>query len=305
MKVFFLEELFPTAQRHLEETVQIIRDWDRIGEADGIISRSLPITEKELDLAKNLKVIGAHGTGYDHIDVAAAKARGIDFFSSPHLNAQSVAELETGLILALARRIQLADRMMCAGGGKMNHEVDSPLLGREICGKTLGVIGVGHVGILTANILKNGFGMEVLGYDPFFTPERAKELGYTWCADKEEVLRRADVVSLNVPLTPETRLMMGAAQFAMMKPSAYFVNLSRGMLVDEDALYDALTKGVIAGAALDVRQKEPPQPDDRFLSLPNVVLTPHIGGDTEESLNRAGFYVVDEMVRRLKEKGVE
>ena len=304
MKIFFVDRITPEAYRHLEDVAEVIQDWDRIGEVDAIISKGLPLTKKELTLAKNLKVIGLHGTGSDHVDIAAAEALGIDCFTAPHLNAQSVAELEAGLILSLSRKIALADRLFQAGQS-LAQANDPVLMGQELCGKTLGIIGVGHIGILVANFFKLGLGMKVIGYDPFFTPERAKELDYGWCESKEQVLSQADVVSLNLPLTPETQLMIGAQQFALMKPTAYFINVSRGFLVDEDALYDALKNGVIAGAASDVRQQEPVQVHDRFLSLPNFLLTPHIGANTAENMGRSDFYVIDEVVRRLEEKGVE
>ncbi len=304
MKIFFCQKMSEEAERHLEEVAEVIRDWDRIGEADGILSMNLRLTSEEIDRAKNVKVIGIHGTGSDNLDWEAAKARGIECFTAPHLNARSVAELEVGLLLSLCRNIPLADRMI-RGGAALSPNNDNNLKGHELYGKTFGIIGVGHIGILIGNILKYGFGMNVIGYDPFFTPERAKELDYGWCASKEDILRQADVVSLNVPLTPENRLMIGAKEFALMKPTAYFINVSRGYLVDEDALFQALKDRTIAGAATDVRWEEPPRADDRFLDLPNFVVTPHIGADTEENSLRSGAYAVDELVRRLREKGVE
>jgi D-3-phosphoglycerate dehydrogenase len=250
---------------------------DALADADAVIVRSASrITREALDRAERLRVIGRAGVGVDNIDVEAATERGIAVLNAPSGNTVSAAELAFALLLALARRVPAADRSMKEGQWDRRS-----LGGIELYGKTLGLVGAGRIGAAVARRAK-AFGMSVIAYDPFLTAERAEALDIE-LSTLDGVIERGDIISLHVPLTDATRNLLGAAELRRMKPSAFIVNAARGGVVDEDALYRALTEGRIAGAALDVFAEEPPPADHPLRSLPNVVLTPHLGAATREA----------------------
>lgn len=238
----------------------------------------------------NLRVITMHGVGIDQVDVAAATARGIVVTNVPGANAQAVAELTIGLMLAVLRRIPVADRRLRAGdwaGGRA--------LGHELCGLTLGLIGLGNIGRRVASLAK-AFGMTILGYDPNVTqPPEGVML-----KDLHSLLSEADIVSLHAPQTPATERMINATTLALMKPTAVLINTARGALVDEQALAEALSSGRLAGAGLDVYAQEPPDPANPLLRLENVVLTPHIGSSTHGALRSIARIAGEDMARVLK-----
>jgi D-3-phosphoglycerate dehydrogenase len=267
-----------------EQGIEVIRD------ADVLIVGLQRITAKVLDAAKRLKVIGRCGVGLDNIDLKAAGAKGIPVVYTPGANAQAVADLTLGLMLALARKLPQADRMTREGQWKR-------IMGNDLWGKTLGICGLGQIGFNVARRAK-GFDMNVIAYDLFENPALAAERGIRY-KSKAEVLGESDFVTLHLPLTSETQGFIGMDELKAMKKSAILVNTSRGGIVDENALYLALKTGEIAGAALDVFEHEPPGKTP-LVQLDNFIGTPHIGGITTEALDRIGMTVARDIVSVLK-----
>lgn len=271
-----------------------------IGEYDGLVIRSgTKVTKKVLDAAKNLKAVGRAGVGVDNVDIPAATERGILVMNTPAANIVSAAEHSCALILSTARNIPWAHASMHAGKWERNKFV-----GKELNGKTLGIIGVGRVGGEVAKRLKH-FNMEIIGYDPFLPKEVADSIGVR-LTDLEEVLRKSDVMTIHTPLLPDTRNMISKKQFDMMKPNAMLVNVARGGIVDEKALYDALKSKRIAAAAVDVWVEEPLCESEKcLLELDNLVTTPHLGASTEEAQERVAVEIAHSMVRFLKEDTID
>jgi len=265
-----------------------------IGGYEGLAVRSATkVTKEVLDPAQKLRVIGRAGTGVDNIDLAAASRRGVVVMNAPGGNSVSVAEHTLALLLALAR--QVADASQSTRGGKWEKKKFAS--GRELLGKTLGVIGTGSIGGLVVRRAQ-AFGMKVLGYDPFLAAEAAEKLGIE-LVDLSELWKRSDAVTLHVPLTEQTKNMVGGAQIAQMKPGALLVNCARGGLVDEKALARALKAGKLGGAALDVFEEEPPPADHPLFSCPNFIGTPHLGGSTEDAQQNVATIVCEAMVDYL------
>lgn len=259
-------------------------------DVDAAIVGSRPIPASVILGAPRLRVIAMHGVGVDHIDREAARAHGVIIANSPGANAESVADLAFGLLLAVARGIPAEDQEVRRG-----HWTTS--LGSEIAGKTMGIVGLGRIGRAVASRAR-GFGMQVLGHDPYVVDQVL--LG----ADVERVgldplFERSDVVSLHAPSTPETRGLVSGARLASMRPTALLINTSRGDLVDEDALHEALVSGRLAGAGLDTFAKEPPI-GNRLLQLPNVVVTPHIGAHTREAVTRASVMAAQNVISVIR-----
>ena len=260
---------------------------DAIAAADAVLVRSATqITRESLARANGLKVIGRAGVGVDTIDVDAATERGIAVLTAPAGNTISAAELTFALTLALARRVSAADRSMKAGQWDRKS-----FSGTELYGKTLGLVGAGRIGGEVAKRAR-AFGMQVVAFDPFLIAERALTLGIER-AELDEVLRRADVVSLHVPLTDATAGLLGDRELGLMKPTAVIVNAARGGVVREDALVRALTDKRIAGAALDVFEQEPLPADHPLRLLENVVLTPHLGASTAEAQQNVAVEIAE------------
>jgi len=265
-----------------------------IGGYEALAVRSATkVTKEILEAAQKLRVIGRAGTGVDNIDLAAASRRGVVVMNAPGGNSVSVAEHTMALLLALAR--QIADASQSTRAGKWEKKRFSS--GRELQGKTLGVIGTGSIGGLVVRRAQ-AFGMKVLGYDPFLAPEAAAKLGVE-LVDLPEIWKRCDAITLHVPLTEQTKNMVGKEQLAHMKPGGVLVNCARGGLVDEKALADALRTGKIAGAALDVFEQEPPAADHPLFSCPNFIGTPHLGGSTEDAQQNVATIVCEAMVDYL------
>lgn len=259
---------------------------------DGAIIGVVPMTAHVLENAPNLKVVSMHGVGVDHVDLAAAARLGIVIANCLGSNDQSVADLAIGLMISIARNIPSVDSQLRQGGWGAHT-------GSELWKKTLGLVGLGRIG---RNVARRalGFDMRVLAYDPYLKPGDLGELGESIALESfETVLRESDYVSLHATLTDETRHMISKAQLQLMKPSAYLINTSRGALVDEDALYTALSQKQIAGAALDVFSDEPPK-GSPLLQLDNLVLTPHIGAHTNESIERMGVMAAENVLQVLR-----
>lgn len=246
--------------------------------ADGVlVSQALPFTRDLLDTCPRLRVISKVGVGYDKIDVAAATARNILVCNTPNVLSGAVADHTFTLLLALTRRLRENEAHVRTGAWKTG----AGLLGHDIRGKTMGIIGLGGIGRTVARTAR-GFDMDVIYYKRTRDLE-AEASGLAAFHDRDRLFREADIVSVHCALTPETRRSIGDREFSLMKPSSYFVNMSRGAVVDQPALVRALRSGTIAGAALDVTDPEPIDATDFLCTLPNVVLTPHIGSGTIET----------------------
>lgn len=262
-------------KRHGHEMV------DAIEVADALIVRGkTKVTKEMMGEGKNLKVIGRSGTGVDNIDLAAAKEKNIAVVNAPGANAESVVEHTFAFMLALVRKLVPAVNTLKSGVW-----AKSDFRGMELSGKTLVVLGAGHIGSRVAE-LGRAFGMRVVIY------KRGDNLG--------SIVSQADIISIHLPLTDETREIIGKKEFKMMKKTAILVNTARGAIVDEKALIDALKIGTIAGAALDVFEVEPLSSESELLRLPNVIVTPHVAADSRESENRASLMVAEDIHRVLQ-----
>jgi len=264
-----------------------------IANYDSLIVRSrTQVTKEVIEAGKNLKVIGRAGVGLDNIDVEAAKKRGIEVLNAAEAPTASVAELTIGLMLSLVRQISKADQAM-----KEGKWIKKELVGRTLKGKTLGIVGFGRIGGHVALVAKV-MGMNILVSDPHVDQSRLDEIGARRVS-LEELLREADIVTVHVPLAPETRYMIGEKQFQLMKTGSYIINTSRGAIIDEKALLRALQSVKLAGAALDVFEVEPPT-DLSLAKMPNVVCTPHVGAQTKEAQDLAGVIIAEKVINSLK-----
>lgn len=290
--VLIAEELSPATVDALGPDFEIrnVDGTDRpallaaLSDAHAILVRSATKVDAEaIAAAPELKVIARAGVGLDNVDIKAATSAGVMVVNAPTSNIISAAELTVGHILSLARHIPAAHASLAAGAWKR-----SSYTGVELYEKTVGIIGLGRIGALITQRLQ-AFGVSVIAYDPYVTSARAQQLGVE-LVSLEDLLRRADFTTIHMPKTPETVGMISDDQFALMKPTAFVVNVARGGLIDEDALHRALTSNTIAGAGLDVFVSEPPK-DSPLVSLPNVVVTPHLGASTDEAQEKAGVAV--------------
>ena len=297
MKIFLCESIHPDALTLLRSRAEIIDDWSRIDEVDGIVNRNLQLTAELLSRAQKLRAVAIHGTGTDGVDLDYCHSHNIAVFNVPYENADSVAELIVALTLMLLRKLQLADRLVCSGTDIPN--APPQLFGTELAGKTLGLVGAGDIALRAARIMRDGFRVQVIGYSPSLTDERATELGIGYRASVREVLEQADIVNIGVRLNASTRNLIGAAELAAMKPSATLINTARGGVVDEAALYEALTHGIIAAAACDVFCSEPPTTANPLVGLDNFIATPHLGANTEEALRRVGMAMAENLLQVL------
>jgi D-3-phosphoglycerate dehydrogenase / 2-oxoglutarate reductase len=265
----------------------------KIGGYDGLIIRSATkVTAEVIERAVNLKAIGRAGIGVDNIDIEAATKRGILVANAPESNTVAAAEHTLALMLAAARHIPAADSSL--RNGEWNR---SAFKGVEVAEKSLGLVGLGHVGTIVARGAV-GMGMRVVAYDPYVSEERMRSINVERVGSLDEIFEASDFVSLHVPRTPQTAGMVDAGALQKMKPSAYLINVARGGIVDEMALYGALKEGIIAGAALDVFEEEPTTQNPLF-TLPNVVVTPHLGASTAEAQDRAGVTAAEQVATAL------
>ena len=264
-------------------TVELLRD------VDGAIISSLPLTDAVLAQVPSLKVVAIRGVGYDSVDVEAATRRGIPVLVAPGFT-DSVADYTFGLMLAVARQVAQADRMVRAGRWEV-------LVSANICGKTLGIIGLGRIGKAVARRAR-GFDMPILATDVVRDEAFAQQYGITY-VELEELLPRADIVSINAPLSHGTQQLIDAHALGLMQPTAFLINTARGGLVDEAALAAALRAGTIAGAGLDVFHDEPLR-QNPFAGLENVVLSPHLAAYSREGLREAGVMAAQGVVTVLE-----
>jgi D-3-phosphoglycerate dehydrogenase len=269
----------------------------QIGASRQIITPRFQVNAALLARMPNLLAASSNGAGYDTIDVDACTEAGVAVVNQSGGNKEAVAEHALAMMLTLSKRIVEADRQARTG-----QAVDrGTYIGRELNGRTLGVLGIGNVGGRLTAICRAAFNMEVLAYDPFLTAEQVRARG----AEKvelDELLARSDYVSVHCPLTKQNRRMMGAAQFARMKPEAYFITTARGFVHDEAALADALRAKQIAGAGLDVWEDEPPPHEHPLMAFDNVVVSPHIAGSTLEARENMGRIAAEQALDILDGK---
>jgi D-3-phosphoglycerate dehydrogenase len=268
-----------------------------IGDYDGLAIRSATkVTADVLDAATNLKVVGRAGIGVDNVDIPAASSRGVVVMNTPFGNSITTAEHAIALMFALARELPQADASTQAGKWEKNR-----FMGVELTNKTLGLIGAGNIGSIVADRAL-GLRMKVIAYDPFLTPERAVDLGIEK-VDLNDLLARADFITLHTPLTDQTRNILSREALARAKPGVRIINCARGGLIDEAALKEALESGQVAGAALDVFAEEPAKSSPLF-GTPNFIATPHLGASTTEAQVNVAIQVAEQMADFLNTGGV-
>jgi D-3-phosphoglycerate dehydrogenase len=296
-RVLVREPIADAGLELLRERFDVVEDTDSdlaaiIGDFDAIVIRSATTLDAALiERAGRLKVIGRAGVGVDNVDVDAATRRGIVVANAAESTVDSAAEHAIALLLALARNVPQAHAALTSGTWDRER-----FTGIELAGKTLGVLGLGRIGRQVAHRAL-GLGMHVVAYDPFVAEERFRELGVEPAASTEEVYADADVITLHLPLNEETRGLLDADAFALMKTGVRIVNAARGGLVDEAALVTAIRSGKVAGAALDVFETEPY--DGPLLELSEVVVTPHLAGSTAEAQDRAGVVIAEQVAAAL------
>ncbi|GMX65194.1 phosphoglycerate dehydrogenase [Paenibacillus elgii] len=273
-----------------DELVAIIADYDAL-----LVRSATKVTERIMGAGSKLKVVGRAGVGVDNIDLEAATKRGIVVINAPDGNTIATCELTFAMMMSVARMIPQAYKKTV--GGEWDRKT---FVGVELRNKVLGVLGMGRIGSEVAKRAK-AFGMEVLGYDPFLTEERAEKLGVK-LGTVNEICAAADFITVHTPLTNETHHMISKPQFELMKKGARIINCARGGIIDEMALVEAIDAGIVAGAAFDVFEKEPPAADHPFLNHPKIVVTPHLGASTVEAQENVAIDVSEEVLHILRDQ---
>jgi D-3-phosphoglycerate dehydrogenase / 2-oxoglutarate reductase len=300
MKIYVLDAFHLSGVELAEKQAEVIR-WDDPRaknwheDAEGLMVRGKKITAEDMARAKKLRVISKQGVGLDNIDLEAAKAHGIAVCRTPGVNSEAVAEMALSLGLSVVRRVTEFDRMTRAGGKVQRAN----FLGHESWQKTVGIVGMGNIGTLVAWKWRGAFDAKLIGYDPYVPANRWSELPHKRAASLEEMLPQVDILSLHLPLTPESRNLIDAARLALMKPSAIVVNTSRGGIVNEAALYQAISSGKLFGAGFDVFEVEPPTSDHPLMSLPTFVGTPHAAAGTIETQARSSMLAASQLLESL------
>ena len=271
-----------------EQLIAIIGDYDAL-----LVRSQTKVTERIMEAGKKLKVVGRAGVGVDNIDLEAATKRGIVVINAPDGNTIATCELTFAMIMAVARQIPQAYKKTVTG------EWDrKTFVGVELRNKVLGIIGMGRIGSEVAKRAKV-FGMEVLGYDPFLTEDRAEKIGIK-LGSVNDIASKADFITVHTPLTKETRHIIGKHQFDLMKKGVRIINCARGGIIDELALVEAIEQGIVAGAAFDVFVEEPPVADHPFLHNPKIIVTPHLGASTVEAQENVAIDVSEEVLHILR-----
>ena len=305
-KVLIDRPLHEKALSELEEYAEVIKIFnndkkelqDALKIADAVIcSAALKMTEEMISIAENLKVIGRPGVGYDSVDVSYATRMGIPVVYAPDGPTESVAEHVTGFMIMLAKKIEIVERALKING---DFGIRTRVTGMELQGKVLGLIGAGRIGKRTAEIAKSGLGMEIMIFDPYFKDDNFLGGDFTLASEINELLEKADVVSVHIPHSKETEKIIGEREFNLMKKNAIFINTSRGKVVDERALIEALKNKEIQSAGLDVFEKEPPDPDNPLFKMENVVATPHLSSFTDDGKMKMGVTVVKGVIDVLE-----
>jgi len=302
-KVLLYEDMHEVGKAILAEKAEIFfaRSFEEaslikeVRGMDGIIIRANgKVTRKMMESAPRLKVIGRHGVGVENIDLEAATEKGIWVVNTPDANDASVAEHFFGLALMLSKMLKKGDQALREGRFEARYQY----IGRELHGKTLGILGFGKIGRAIGRIGHKGFDMRVLYYDAIRYEEVEKEIKAVKVS-LEEVLSQSDYISINLPMLPETKGLLKEREFGLMKPSAYIINLARGPMWDEKALYSVLKEGKIAGAGSDVYEVEPATKELPLLQLENFIGTPHMAAHTDEALKRMSL-VAEDIIRVLE-----
>ncbi len=298
MKTIYILDAFHEAGVALAKKHARVVSWTDPGvsswpeHADGVMVRMTPVTSEDLAKARNVKVICKQGVGVDTIDLDAAKKLGIPVCRTPGVNSEAVAEHAFSLALSVTRRITRFDRML-----RMGEKIVRPdHLGLQMEGKIVGLIGMGNISTRVARKWVGAFGAQILAFDPYADAQAWKDIPHNRCQTLKEVLTQADILSLHLPLTSESRHLIGLQQLRMMKPDAVIINTSRGGIIDEKALFEVMSNGHLYGAGLDVFEQEPPSSEHPLLSLPNVVATPHAAGGTRETQEKSALQVAQQVL---------
>jgi D-3-phosphoglycerate dehydrogenase len=271
-----------------DELLSIIKDYQVI-----LVRSRTKITREIIQAASNAKIIARAGVGLDNIEVTAAEEKGIRVVNAPEAAINAVSELTVGNMISLARSIPLADSEM-----KRGKWIKKNLMGTELSGKYLGIVGVGNIGRNVGRIAK-ALRMNIIGYDPYpIDRDYIKEVGLI-VTDLNTLIQSADFITCHVPLLEETKHLFNAELISNMKSTAYIINASRGGVIDETALYNALCNGSIAGAALDVFETEPPL-NNLLIELPNVICTPHIGAQTKEAQELTSIVIAEKIIQIIR-----
>ena len=307
-KIYVTRQIFDEAVDRLKDATDM-KYWDsemppprdvllrEVQDIDGLYCLLTEKIDAELfDAAPNLRVVSSMAVGFDNIDVVEATKRGIPVGNTPGVLTETTADFAFALLMAAGRRVSEGDRYTRAGNWKTWGPM--VLLGQDIHGSTLGIIGFGRIGVEMAKRAK-GFGMNIVYYDVIRNEEREKEYGATYCSDVKDLLAQSDFVSIHVNLTPETRHLINADTLSGMKSTAVLVNTSRGPVVDQTALYHALKDGTIGAAGLDVTEVEPISMDDPLLTLENVIIAPHIASGSVVTRTKMSLMAVDNLLAGL------
>jgi D-3-phosphoglycerate dehydrogenase / 2-oxoglutarate reductase len=292
-----LDRLENDSEDRVAEPILAAAHGYQVGAARDELAVKYHVQGDLLRRAPNLLIVSSNGAGYDTVDVAACTQAGVLVVNQAGGNAESVAEHALAMLLCLSKRIVETDRVMRRQDGIERNA----FMSAEVLGKTVGIVGLGNVGRRLAELCRGLLRMRVVAYDPYLTADEMAARG----ADKvelDDLLRQADYVSISCPLTEETRGMIGAREYGLMRPHAYFITTARGFIHDEDALLDALESRRIAGAGLDVWMKEPPPRDHPLLRLDNVLVSPHTAGVTKEARIRMGRIAAEQMLDALDGK---
>ncbi|WP_170140771.1 NAD(P)-dependent oxidoreductase [Oceanobacillus arenosus] len=274
---------------------------EKVKDADGLIVRLPAGVNRELiEAAPQLKVIATSGTGSDHIDINASNEHNIPVVNNAGVGALPVAEHAVGLMLALGKRIVTSEQQLRKKGWVSREQFLNEKIGTELSGKTIGIIGFGFIGQTLAKILKNGFGVELLVYDPVISNEMIESAGATQCDSVKELSEKSDYVSIHVPHNKHTHHLINREILDSMKPSAFLINCARGGVIDQDELVKAIKEKRIAGAGIDVFPEEPPQLSDEIFSLNEVIVTPHIAGITEETNRKLSLSAAKQVLQVLE-----
>lgn len=298
--VFLSEALHSDALALLTSHCTIVSTFDNPEQIEGIITRKIPVTAEIMAQCPRLRVISDHGTGTDQIDLAEAKKRGIIVKNTPGENAESVAELAVSFMLSLLFKVKQNDSGLCAG--TFSKWGLSELNGNELFGKKIGFIGSGFTAQRTAEIVRTAFSCSVFCFNPHRSATELSALGFSKIDTLAQLFQTMDIVSVNVPLTAETKNLVNERIFAVANPALLLVNTSRGGIVNEHDLFRALDSHCIAGAASDVFEQEPPESKNPLLSLSNFIATLHVAGSTEESLRRVGLKTVENLLSAFEAK---
>lgn len=303
MNVYLSEYIDEEVLAQLKERATVVSTFEHVENLDAMIVRRAKVTREILQKAARLKIIGKYGIGCDNIDLVAAKEYGVKVVNVPDGNVESVAELATGFIFDLCRNISIVNAGVRAG--KYTSAAPEELKGTEVYGKTLGLVGVGHISQRIASIFQAAFHCKIMGYDPFCSPEIFSKLHIEPKSSLAELIRESDIVNVSVPLTKSTQNMISTKELDCFKKDALLICTSHGGVIDEAALYEALVQKKLAGAAIDVFLQDPPSQDNPLLTLENLIAAPHIGANTAESLKRVGYATLENIFNCLAGREVQ